>query len=300
MFAELLQTFDVARGKLWLKTRRRDFLDACYSYANSLRIRKQPKVRNWGERVFEDCWQLKILRDHIVDWVLLESELNPSDEFNEALLSLLERLLELKSPPPELLAWADEWFDAHRIFVYETFLYIVAALVKTGSFDTLHLVFTNHYLLPETTASGKKRFFKFTAFYGHSETLKNNPIGEGQKLITSAGGLIKLLADRTDLPFADIMQAELLVSLMACITEGMWYPQTLKYLSPDSEFPFFVRAARHRDFQKLARITGIDSGDKLRAAVESSRSQELRAAWRTDFPTDLWEIMNMDALDTLF
>ncbi len=76
----------------------------------------------------EDCGKLKLVRDHIVDWVLLESEVNPSEEFGEALIAMLERLLELKSRPPEVNSWSDVWFEAHRVFVYETFLYIVSLL----------------------------------------------------------------------------------------------------------------------------------------------------------------------------
>jgi len=236
-----------------------------------------------------------------VDWVLLESGANPSEEFGEALVSLLERLLELKSRPPEVNSWNDVWFEAHRVFVYETFLYIVAALLKTDSFGSLHLILTNHYLLPETEASGVNRFDTFDAFYGYSETLQILA-PEQQRLHAPAAELIKRQADRTDLPFAAVMQAELLVLMMAFITEGCrWYPQSLHYSSRAGAFPFFVRAARHRDFQKLAKITGIGSGDELRAAVKAGHEKLGVDRWHNFWMSDrsFWGSMNMDALDTL-
>jgi hypothetical protein len=241
------------------------------------------------------------VRDQIVDWVLLESGANPSEEFGEALVSLLERLLELKSRPPELNSWNDVWFEAHRVFVYETFLYIVAALLKTESFGSLHLVLTNHYLLPETETSGVSRFDTFDAFYGYSETLQILA-PEGQKLYAPAAELIKRQADRTDLPFVAVMQAELLVLMMAFITEGSrWYPQTLHYSSRAGAFPFFVRAARRRDFQKLAKITAIGSADQLRAAVKAGHEKLGVDRWHNFWMSDrsFWGSMNMDALDTL-
>jgi hypothetical protein len=287
--------------KRGLELYRQDFLDACYAYVDALRVRERPAVENMGERVLEDCGKLKLVRDHIVDWVLLESVANPSEEFAEALIAMLERLLELKSRPPEVNAWNEVWFEAHSVFVYETFLYIVAALMKTGSFTILHLVLTGHYLLPETGAHGPDRFDTFNAFFGYSETLQVLA-PEGKKLRAPAAELIKRQANRTDLPFEALMQAELLVLMMAFITDGArWYPQTLHYSSRAGAFPFFVRATQHRHFQKLAQITGISSADELREAVKAGhqrlRVNEWHDFWRSD--RSFWDSMNMDALDTL-
>lgn len=290
----------IVQEKRGLKIYREDFFDACCGYADRLRIRTRPDVTNMGQRVLEDCSKLKLVRDHIVDWVLMESAANSSDEFGEALITLLERLLELKSRPPEVNSWNDAWFEAHRVFVYETFLYIVAALLKTDSFGSLHLILTNHYLLPESEASGVNRFNTFDAFYGYSETLQILA-PEGKKLHAPAAELIKRQADRTDLPFAAVIQAELLVLMMAFITEGCrWYPQTLHYSSRTGPFPLFLRAARHRDFQKLAKITGVGTGDELRAAVKSGHEKLGVERWH-NFWSDrsFWASMNMDALDTL-
>ena len=298
-FAALKQA--IIQEKRGRKYYRQDFLDACYVYADALRIRERPDVTNMGERVLEDCGKLKLVRDHIVDWVLLESDVNPSEEFGEALITMLERLVELKSRPPEVNSWGDVWFEAHRVFVYETFLYIVAALIKTGSFSILHLVLTSHYLLPETEAHGHNRFDTFDAFYGHSETLQVLA-PEGKKLNAPAAELIKRQADRTDLPFAEVIQAELLVLMMAFITDGArWYPQTLHYSSRAGAFPFFVRGAQHRNFQKLAKITGVESADKLREAVKAGHQRLGVNTWHNFWMNDrsFWDSMNMDALDTL-
>lgn len=292
----------IIQDKRGLKLYRQDFLDACYAYADALRIRKQPDITNLGERVLEDCGKLKLVRDQIVDWVLLESEINPSEEFGEVLIAMLERLMELKSRPKEIGAWNDAWFEAHSVFVYETFLYIVAALIKTGAFITLHLILTSHYLLPETDRQGSDQFVTFGRFHGHSETLQILA-PEGQRLYAPAAELIKRQADRTDLPFTAVMQAELLILMMAFISENTrWYPQTLLYSSHSGAFPFFVRAAQHRHFLKLAQITGIDSAEKLREAVKAGQQREDVDRWHHFWMSggrSFWNGMNMDSLDTL-
>jgi hypothetical protein len=298
-FAALRQA--IIKETRGLKSYRQDFLDACCNYADTLRIRDRPDVESMGQRVFEDCGKLKLVRDPIVDWVLLESGFGASEEFGEALITLLERLLELKSRPPEVNSWSDVWFEAHRVFAYETFLYIVAALLKTDSFSILHLILTNHYLLPEAEADVANRFNTFDAFFGCSDSLQILA-PEGKKLYAPAAELIKRQADRTDLPFAEVMQAELLVLMMAFINkECRWYPQTLHYSSRSGAFPFFLKATRHRDFQKLVKITGIGSGEELRAAVKAGHERHGVNQWHNFWLSSrsFWDSMNMDKLDTL-
>lgn len=291
----------ILHDKAGLKLYRQDFLDACYEYADALRVRERPVVANIGQRVLEDCGKLKLVRDHIVDWVLVEASAKPSAEFNESLVAMLERLLELKSRPAGVNTWNNAWYDAHRVFVYESFLYIVAALLRTESFGSLRLILTSHFLLPETEGTVANRFDTFEGFYGNSEALQILA-SEGRRLLSPAAELIRRQADRTDLPFTDVMQAELLILLMAFITDGRgWYPQTLLYSSRAGAFPIFVKAARHRDFLKLAQVTGIDSGDRLRAAVKAGHERLKVGQWHDFFGSvrSFWDVMNMNELDTL-
>ena len=91
--------------------------------------------------------------------------------------------------------------------------------------------------------------------------------------------------------------------MMTFITEGcQWYPQTLIYSSYGGPFPFFIKAARHRDFQKLAKITAIHSGDQLRASVKAGHKRLEIGNWHMFWMSSdrtFWESMNMDNLDTL-
>jgi hypothetical protein len=62
-----------------------------------------------------------------------------------------------------------------------------------------------------------------------------------------------------------------------------------------------VRAAQHRHFQKLAKITGIGSADELREAVKAGHQRLEVNRWHNFWNNDrsFWDSMNMDALDTL-
>lgn len=293
----------ILQGKKGVGTYRRDFIDACIAFADSLRVRERPKMDGFGERVLEDCAKLLHVRDHIVDWVLIESQAAPSDDFSEALIDTLERLRDLKSRPPEMNEWSETWFEAHGLFVYETFLYVIAALVKTGSFGDLHNVFTSHYLMPKTERYGDKRFERFDTFRAGSQTLDAVLAPKGRRLLSPAAALVKRQAQRGDLPFGDIMQADLLALLMSLVTlETRWYPQILHYADHTVDFPLFLRASQHKHFRKLAAITGIESADALREAVRKGHERLGVDRW-DDFALSLhrsfWNMMNMDSLDTV-
>jgi hypothetical protein len=291
----------ILQGKNGLPLYRRDFLDACIEYADELRVRERPNVSSLGEKVLEDVTKLKSVRNYIIDWVLLESATAISEEFSESLIGFLERTRELKSRPPELNAWNDAWFEAHSLFVYETFLYIVAALVKNQVYRTLYEIFTTHYLIPQNERYGDKAFDTFQAFYGHSDLLQAVLAPQGQRLYSPAGELIKRNADREDLPFKTILEADLLVLLMAFLgTDTRWFPQTLYYVSyAGGDFPLFLRATQHKHFMKLAIVTGVDDADKMREKVKEGFERLGVNQWYNFHFQNFWGMMNMDKLDTL-
>ena len=288
-------------GRKGLNAYRRDFLSACIQYADSLRVRARPEVDSMGQKILEDCGRLVAVRDQIVDWVLLESDIDQSDDFIEILLRLLEELRELKSRPPQMREWSDSWFEAHAVFVYEAFLYIVAVLIRTSSFGVLHEVFTSQYIMPKSEQYGQTKFSRFSCFYGGSESLQEVLAPAGKRLLSPAAELVKRQANRLDIQFSDIMQAELLVLLAALVdSEARWYPQTLHYAS-QADFPFFVRAAQHRHFVKLATVTGINSADELRTKVRTGY-ERLGINQGYDFQFNFgtfWSQMNMDSLDSV-
>lgn len=291
----------VLQDKKGINHYRRDFIDSCISYADALRVRERPTVDSMGEKVVEDCGKLKAIRDHLCDWVLLEGEITAPEHLSEAVIEVLEKLRELKSRPSEINTWNDTWFDAHTVFVYETFLYIIAALLKSGAYSILHDIYSSHYLLPSSDRNGQSNFSKFDCFYGYTESLQSVLAPEGRTLFAPEAELIKRQADREDLPFTDIMQAELLTLLMIFITPGTrWYPQTLHYSSYGNSYPFFIRAAQHKYFKKLSTITGIESADDLREKVKEGHTRLETDRWYNfHFERNFWSSMNMDELDKL-
>ncbi|CAH7238375.1 SEFIR domain-containing protein [Vibrio chagasii] len=288
----------VLQGKKGLKMYRQDFIDSCISYADNLRIRERPNVDDFGQKVLDDCGRLKAVRNHLCDWVLLEGRVTQEAELTEALVDVLEKLYELKSRPEEVSSWSDAWFEAHSVFVYETFLYIVAALMKVGCYGVLHEIYTTNYINPPTVRNRDYEFESFSCFHGHSEVLQS-VLRPNDRLYSPEAELIKDHADRKDITFQNIVQAEALTLMVSLLFGSPWYPGTLHYASYYESIPFFVRATQHKNFSNLTAITGIATGDEMREKFKAALDASSLSRSGNFFRINFFTLMNIDKLDTI-
>ena len=291
-------------GKRTVQLCRKDFINATISYVDALRVRSRPDIEHIDEKVLSDFHSLLPLRDQFVEWMLLEASLQTPEALDAVLVEFLELLLALKYRPPEVTSWNETWFDAHKLFVYEVFLYLIAALLKSDKYTTVRTLLTTNYILPESEASRGRDFAAFDEFYTHSESLayRNNRLKMNR--ISVIADVVKERATRKDIPFQDIMQAELVVLLVALLSDDRrWYPHTLVYYGRGSHrFPLFVRAAQRKYFTRLQTITGIATGEELRKKFKEGCEKHGIKQWTgLMFWADvsLWNSMNMDALDTM-
>lgn len=272
---------------------RRDFLNSCYDYVDAMRIRQEPDVTDWKERILKDCTKLKTVRDHIVNWILLECDNMSPNDFADEIIEALERLLKLKEHPSGVNSWGKFWLEAHSVFVYEVFLYTIAALIKARKFYAVKAILESRYGNPD---ANKGDSVTFRAFFFYSDNLQVLA-PKGQRLYAPAAEVIDRQADRTDLPLSEIVQADLLILMMAFVKGVHWFPQTIFYSSHHS-FPLFVRAEQQRGFQKLVQITGVEDANQLRQVVRAEYEQFSKGYNLAMSGISLWQAMNMDKLDS--
>lgn len=295
-FASLKQAF--SNGSPGLRGYRSDFINSCFESLNSIRTRERPVVEDEGQKIVDDCGHLVGVRDLIVDWVLLEGEIS-SGVFNDALINVLERLREEKAMPQNAAAWESAWLEAHKLFMYELFLYLVAALIKVGAFSVLHDIFTTTFYPTADEASRCVKECRFDGFYAHSEKINSVLAPKGQKLYSPAAELIKRQASRVDVTFRDLVQADLLVLMMAFVTKKFWFPQLMYYAGYFPVFPLFAKASQHRHFEKLAMISGISDAHSLRTAIVEGQTLRQTDTWHRFDNGDFTKLMNVDQFDTV-
>ncbi|HAT2746567.1 TPA: TIR domain-containing protein [Citrobacter farmeri] len=295
----------IIQDKKGLRGYRTDFLNSCWEYLDNLRPRVQPESTQrvyLANKIIEDSSAMLSIRNYIVDWVLIESEYANEDAIVEPLISLFEKMLELRSVPSDMQGgWNDAWFEAQHIFVCELFLYVIAALIKNECYNVIHEIYTTSFLDPSLQRQGRNAFVRYTELRGYSELLQDVLAPEGRKLLSPAAELMKRQATREDLPFKDLIQADLLSFMFALSTKDLrWYPQTYHYCSHYEVPSFFLRATRHKYFEKLAVIIGVKSADDLRRAITEGMDRVGVSRWSDfSFNASFWEAMNMDKLNTL-
>ena len=169
-------------------------------------------------------------------------------------------------------------------------------------FENLRNIFTTHFILPESEARGDHNFASYDYFYGYSEAFEYRNKRLGLNRISIVADIVKERATHRDITFRDVMQAELVVLLITLLSnDHRWYPNTLVYAEHVTRFPFFVRAAQHKYFERLKIITNISTGDMLREKFAEGCTSHNVKSWHIMFTAfiSLPELMNMKALDTI-
>jgi hypothetical protein len=176
----------------------------------------------------------------------------------------------------------------------------VAVLIKTERFDVVHELLTTHYLLPDSEARSGKSFDTFDRFCGYSRVLHNRNERLKLRRVSLLADLVKENATHRDIPFVDIMQAELLIFMMAVIVDYHWYPHTIIYAGYDNRFPLFVRAAQHKHFEKLKVVLGVSSAVELKEKIKAlgNRIQQY-LGFEYSVHISIWDLMKADTLDTI-
>lgn len=277
---------------------RQDFLDSCANFIDTLRPRSEPEKHS-GETILVRFRQLTPIRNLLVDWVLLEAQVDPSDAFSESLVHFLERLLDLRVQPNDVTSSNESWYESHELFAYETFLYLLAALLKAGAYDILNSVLMGHFLRPASSFRAAEHV-SFSNFYTYTEYINGALLAEvglepNRKYHNQAAELLKRNADRTDIPFDAIKEADVLANIASLLRGDRWYPQTHYYWAWGRTAPFFLRANQHKYFVKLGTILGVQSGDELRTAMKGKGTK--LDAFNSESSVE--QFTSLDKLDTL-
>lgn len=154
-----------------------------------------------------------------------------------------------------------------------------------------------NYLLPESAASANERFVSFSAFYAYSESINSALAPDGRKYHSAAVELFKRSADRSDIAFDALKEADALAHLAAVVKGERWYPQTHYYWGYGSRVPLFIRATQHKHFAKLATVLGVQSGDQLREIYAAQKAGNTDVGQYSGASFE--NLINLNKLDTI-
>ncbi|EQC0099958.1 toll/interleukin-1 receptor domain-containing protein, partial [Klebsiella michiganensis] len=290
----------VLNQKQNVKECRRQFLEICRSYCVSLQVLTKPTTDDFAAEVLQIHKELIPVRDAITDWIILEGD-TQNEDFSKALLQFMEVMLAIRSRPKNINSWNDLWFLSHQIFAYETFLYILAALIKIEAFQQIYILLHTSYLLPDHLVSPGTEFANYSEFFVNSDFLQSKLAPENYRLHSPVAELVKLSATREDVSFDDLKQADLVALMISFISPGVyWYPQLLLYSAHYEKYPLFTRAIQHRGFKNIATITGVNDSELLVQKLTEGDAKRNTSNWHHfSFNRNFLEQMNVNRLDSI-
>lgn len=142
-------------------------------------------------------------------------------------------------------------------------------------------------------------FTKFTSFFGITEFLGTVISPLGKTLISPIAEMVHRQADRTDINFKSLIEAETLIYLMSLIVSGagLWYPGTVHYANFNVVPEFFLKAEHRKGFENLSVVTGVNDSTVLRdKVVKAVERQESRRSFFQPFEINSRYILNIDNL----
>lgn len=278
---------------------REKFIGACVLQADELRVRKAPDLGKLSHQIVEDFKKLSEINKLIAEWVTLETRVTTNGACLRHIKSLLERLLALKGPPSDFGGYNEAWFDAYSLFTYECFMYVVAALIKTGDYESLKGVIHNHYLPPKSWANQNK-LERFDAFYAHTSAItealtETDP--QKRRFNNQPAELLKRSANSQHICFHDVCEADALLFIVGTACGIRWYPQTSYYWSmgSTSRFSLFLRASQKSEFKLLAAVFDVTSGEELRRRL-NERGESALGPGTNYMSSPSFNIQNLDTL----
>lgn len=263
-------------------------------------VYSREQEETWCQTIFGNIEHARAHRDVAVD-VLSTGIKHIRDEwFYDALTRFLERLLPYQNRPQEMMGSFFECSeDNYKFLIYELFLYTVAAFVSTRRYGDARRLLDQAYVTPETLSGQRLKTYSFGQFNNQAGSLEGNCAKrENHRRLSVMADLVHDRADRTDIRFSNLVQADVICCLASSRKGDMygWYPRTIIYAGEMGNLELFARAVTESGFEPLKLLLGFATPIEMINYICSDRMQRLwqnRELFRSVF---LEEVFNLDKL----
>jgi len=269
----------VASGKGKPSVAFEDFGDGFIANLEELRMTfSRNEQDKWCEYIKENIAAAHAHRDVFVDVVRTGAMHLPSTEFMPALLTLLERILPLTERPNASDTFSEVSEDNFKFLCYEFFLYTVAAFNKAKKHAEARQLIDHRYVVPSTYGGSDLEGRDFTQFNEYARSLEELCAQQGDKRRLSVmADLLHERADRTDIRYSDLFQADIVLCLAA---KGYgWYPRSIIYSRGIGKLELFLRAVNMEGFQPLGILLGLKTPQELLTLMTG---EDMQRVWQSE------------------
>jgi hypothetical protein len=270
-------------------------------------FRIEPEGEAFSDEVVESIESFLPYRDELVDLFLTITRYRTDSELYETIHAFFERILPYGFWPTGRTEWRKVNADNFKFILYELFLYAAAALLKHGRFEKVsEFLEPGFYFAADSPDIRRGGLVPFGYFNDYARSLEHWNQRQNPRWLSPTGHVLKVRATRTDLPFDEIMQADLILFVRHEVSprdedypNARWYPHSLVYASDRwKPFEIFARAQSKAYFDRVKVALGVENLNELIRLTDDLHSGERRAPiWDFDTPY-LPTLMNVEELAT--
>jgi len=266
-----------------------DFLAAFLEGFEDYRVDLSKRERPHQEILLENIGKFHPARDEFVDFALLLAGYRTEQDLYDRVGDFFESALRYIGPESVEIPQFKIWTDNYRFLIYELFLYYVATLLKHRRLQHVNSLFSRHFLYPPSARMPQDATQAFTVFRPHIESLGQDP-----------AALLKQRATLRQLPFDEILQADVVLFLGAMLYETggwPWYPRTLALASYGHTCELFVRATSKQAFEHVKVLFAVKSKEDFIAKHKAGLASKVHN-WQV-FNTSRFSLDGMLNLERL-
>lgn len=251
-----------------------DFADEFLSNLEELRMTYTSEGGDtWCDRIRENIESATVYRDIFVDVIKVGASHVPGEQFVPLFLNFLERLLVYQERPEIEGRFFQCSEDNYKLLCYEFFLYSIAAFIKAKKYSQARAIMDYRFVTPRTLGGNDFESHSFSSFNSYARSLEETCAVQGKrKRLSVMADLVHERANRSDLRFSDIMQADVILCLAS---RGSWYPRTLIYSRSSGKCELFLRAVDGVGFVPLEQLLRVDSPQELIELIGSPDIQRM-------------------------
>lgn len=277
---------------------------------NLEKIRIQPeKGKQFDDQVVESIESFLPYRDQIIDLFLTIGRYRSDLAFYDIVHRFFEQILPYGYWPPNLRTWDPLHADNFKFILNELFIYVIAALLKSGRFEAVNeLLEQEYYFHTGSPEEPEGNMAPFTYFNSHSRSLVNRNKRLNLRCLSLMADILKQRAKRYDLTFIDVMQADFVLyirSELQVATEGLfqweWWPHSLVYATFRGRYPtfeLFARAQSSRYFNQIKIALGVsEKGDLVNLIEKYKAGKRTVPTWEFDSINPSF-LMNIEKIAT--
>jgi hypothetical protein len=231
--------------------------------------------------------ELKPLRDDLITAIETLAVYSEDKRCFEDVVRFFEDAARFSERPDQMQQWADEWFDHYRFFIRELFLYTVAIFVQNRKYHELNLLTEYHYLPRTSRRSEPESFSIFDQYIRSLDEMRKRRLNLNR--ISMVADLVKDRADRPNIRFEDLIEADVLLALKQILKSSgpfsaRWFPRTGVFAERSLRpLTLFARLDSEHGLEPIRILFGIKSANELLAKLEQAYERQDLATWRFDY-----------------